>query len=306
MAAATGVLIAIQARSNGQLSHLINNSVEAALISFSSGLFIITIIAFFSPSMKKGIKELRTAVEQNQIPKWTLLAGALGGTVIGMQTHVLPLIGVAVYSVGTISGQTMISLLVDRIGLTGGGKKEISPRRIVAAVTTILAVVISVLDRLTVSHFQIFAVVLSIISGCLIGVQRALNGRINQYSRQNFTTSLLNFIMGAGALFLILIFTMTVRHEKVYPLPSGPWWIYLGGVTGVIYIAFSATVVQHLGVLTFTLFSVGGQLLGSLVIDLVSPISGVHVTGYLVAGILMTYIGVIVGGQSRLFRRKLK
>ena len=99
---------------------------------------------------------------------------------------------------------------------------------------------------------------------------------------------------------------MTVRHEKVYPLPSGPWWIYLGGVTGVIYIAFSATVVQHLGVLTFTLFSVGGQLLGSLVIDLVSPISGVHVTGYLVAGILMTYIGVIVGGQSRLFRRKLK
>jgi bacterial/archaeal transporter family-2 protein len=306
LAAATGVLIAIQARSNGQLSHLISNSVEAALISFSSGLVIVAIFALFSASMKKGIKELRSAVQQNLLPKWSLVAGAMGGVVIGMQTHVLPLIGVAIYSVGTISGQTMISLLVDRIGLTGGGKKEISPRRIIAAVTTILAVVVSVLDRLSVSHFQILAVVLAIISGCLIGVQRALNGRINQYSRQNFTTSLLNFIMGTAALLLILLFRVIFSHEKVYSLPSGPWWIYLGGVTGVIYIAFSATVVQHLGVLTFTLFSVGGQLFGSLIIDLVSPISGVHVTGYLVAGILMTYVGVIVGGQSRLFRRKLK
>ena len=32
------------------------------------------------------------------------------------------------------------------------------------------------------------------------------------------------------------------------------------------------TIVQHLGVLTFTLFSVGGNLVGSLLIDLISPI----------------------------------
>jgi transporter family-2 protein len=77
----------------------------------------------------------------------------------------------------------------------------------------------------------------------------------------------------------------------------------LGGVTGVIYIAFSATIVQHLGVLTFTLFSVGGQLLGSLLIDLISPTTGSRVSWYLVTGIAMTYVGVVIGGQSRLFRK---
>jgi transporter family-2 protein len=73
--------------------------------------------------------------------------------------------------------------------------------------------------------------------------------------------------------------------------------MYLGGVTGVIYIAFASTVVQHLGVLTFTLFSVGGQLVGSLLLDIFLPSKGVHVSAYLVAGILMTYIGVLANSE---------
>jgi len=81
-------------------------------------------------------------------------------------------------------------------------------------------------------------------------------------------------------------------------LPAGPWWIYTGGVIGVVYIAFISTIVQHLGVLTFTLFSVGGQLVGSLIIDLVSPTDGVQISAYLITGIFMTYLGVIAGGVS--------
>ena len=44
------------------------------------------------------------------------------------------------------------------------------------------------------------------------------------------------------------------------------------------------------------MFSVGGQLVGSLIIDLVSPTKGVSVSAYLVIGIVMTYAGVIAGG----------
>jgi transporter family-2 protein len=64
--------------------------------------------------------------------------------------------------------------------------------------------------------------------------------------------------------------------------------------------------VQHLGVLTFTLISVGGQLIGALLIDLYSPTDGVQISGYLVTGIVMTYIGIIVGGVGNLPKRKLK
>ena len=72
----------------------------------------------------------------------------------------------------------------------------------------------------------------------------------------------------------------------------------MGGVIGVIYIAFTSTIVQHLGVLTFTIFSTGGQLIGALFIDLISPTKGVSVSAYLVSGIVMTFLGVLVGGAN--------
>jgi transporter family-2 protein len=218
---------------------------------------------------------------------------------------VVPLIGVALYSVASIAGQSAVSLLVDRIGLTGGGVKLISPRRISAALITVLAVLVSVIDKLEADNFQLLALLLALIAGALVGVQRALNGQINEYSQNSYTTSLLNFITGTSFLTLFIIILIASGRVELQPLPGGPWWIYTGGIIGVIYIAATSLIVQHLGVLTFTLFSVGGQLIASLLLDIYSPTQGVSVSWYLVSGIAMTYIGVSVGGvrQSRLERR---
>jgi transporter family-2 protein len=298
LAALSGLMIALQARANGELSHRLNNGLEAALVSFGSGLIIIAAIAAFNPAIKEGIKNLRVAVANKEIARWKLLAGALGGSFVAIQTHIVPLIGVAIYSVASIAGQTAMSLIVDRIGLTGGGKKLISKRRVAAAVLTVLAVFVSVFDRIDAKNLSLFAVVLGCIAGAVVGVQRALNGQINEHSHQSFTTSLLNFITGTSLLVILILGGVLIGKIELVPLPAGPWWIYTGGVIGVIYIAFTSTIVQHLGVLTFTLFSVGGQLVGSLVIDLISPTNGVNVSAYLVTGIVMTYLGVIAGGVS--------
>ncbi len=296
LAALSGFMIALQARANGELSHRLDNGLQAALVSFGSGLIIIAVIALFNPSIKEGVRTLRGAVRTKAIPTWTLFAGMLGGSFVAVQTQIVPLIGVAIYSVASIAGQSAISLVVDRIGLTGGGKKKITPRRITAAFVTVFAVFISVADRLDGRNLSIAAVLLGVLAGAIVGVQRALNGQINEHSHQSFTTSLLNFAMGTTFLLILLIATMIIGGMKLSPLPAGPWWIYTGGVIGVIYIAFTSTIVQHLGVLTFTLISVGGQLVGSLLIDLFSPTDGVQVSVYLVSGIVLTYLGVLVGG----------
>jgi transporter family-2 protein len=296
LAALSGLLIALQARANGELSHRLGNGLQAALVSFTSGLIIIVVIALFNPSIKEGVRTLRRAVIAKAIPPWTLFAGMLGASFVAVQTQIVPLIGVAIYSVAAIAGQSAISLVVDRIGLTGGGKKEITPRRVTAAFVTVFAVFISVADRLDGKDLSIAAVVLGVLAGAIVGVQRALNGQINEHSQQSFTTSLLNFAMGTTFLLILLLFAMTLGGMKLSPLPAGPWWIYTGGAIGVLYVAFTSTIVQHLGVLTFTLISVGGQLAGSLLIDLYSPTDGVQVSIYLVSGIVLTYLGVLVGG----------
>ena len=305
LAAVSGFMIALQARANGELSHRMGNPVEAALVSFGSGLIIISLISFFNPAIKTGMRNLKSAVANNQIPIWTLFAGMLGGSFVAVQTQIVPIIGVAIYSVASIAGQTAASLIVDRIGLTGGGKKHITFRRVAAAGVTVLAVLISVLDRIDAQNLSILAVIFGCFAGAIVGVQRALNGQINESSNQSFATSWLNFIMGTTFLVIFLTIGVLINRAEVVALPAGPWWMYTGGTIGVIYIAFTSTIVQHLGVLTFTLISVGGQLVGSLLIDLYSPTQGVQISAYLVTGILMTYLGVVVGGVGNLPKLKL-
>ena len=298
LAALSGILISLQARANGELSLRLNNGLQAAFISFSSGLLLIAIISIFNPSIKSGARRLRAAVSAKEIAPWTLFAGALGGAFVAVQTQIVPLIGVAIYSVASIAGQGATSLIVDRIGLTGGGKKPISPRRIAAAVVTVLAVLVSVLDRIDARNLSLIAVALAGLAGAIVGVQRAMNGLITEHSGQSFTTSLLNFIMGSSVLGIALLIAVAIGKVEFVALPAGPWWIYMGGTIGVIYIAFTSTIVQHLGVLTFTLFSTGGQLIGALLIDIYSPTKGVSVSAYLVSGIVMTFLGVLVGGVN--------
>jgi len=305
LAAISGLMIALQARANGELSHRIGNPIEAALVSFGSGLLIIATISAFNPAIKMGMKNLRAAVSAKEIPVWTLFAGMLGGSFVAVQTQIVPVIGVAIYSVASIAGQTATSLIVDRIGLTGGGKKQITAKRVTAAGVTVLAVLVSVLDRIDAKNLSLWAVLFGCVAGAIVGVQRALNGRVNESTNQSFATSLLNFIMGTTFLVIFLAIGMLINRADVVALPAGPWWIYTGGVIGVIYIAFTSTIVQHLGVLTFTLISVGGQLVGSLLIDLYSPTDGVQVSAYLVTGIVMTYLGVVVGGVGNLPKLKL-
>jgi len=305
LAAISGLMIAVQARANGELSYRMGNPIEAALVSFGSGLIIISLISAFNPAIKNGARNLRGALKRKEIPLWTLFAGMLGGSFVAVQTQIVPIIGVAIYSVASIAGQTAASLVVDRIGLTGGGKKHITVRRVAAAGITVLAVLISVLDRIEANNLSVLAVLLGCVAGAIVGVQRALNGQINESTQQSFTTSLLNFIMGTTILVIFLGIGMLINRTEIVSLPAGPWWMYTGGTIGIIYIAFTSTIVQHLGVLTFTLISVGGQLVGSLLIDFYSPTEGVNVSVYLVTGIVMTYLGVIVGGVGNLPKRKL-
>jgi len=239
----------------------------------------------------------------SKMPPWTLAAGALGASFVAMQTYVVPIAGVALFTVASLAGQTGISLWVDKLALSGGAKTLITKRRVIAAVITVLAVGVSAWDRFEMSDFSIVALGLAFFAGSWVGVQRALNGRINSHSNKSFATSWLNFITGTSFLLFLLLLRSLFTHHSILNFQTAPWWMFLGGSIGVIYIALSSHIVQYLGVLEFTLFSVGGMLIGSLLIDLLFPTPGTVISPFLIAGIALTYLGVVANGQSRLSRR---
>ncbi len=279
------------------------DSLEAAVVSFSTGLLFVTAIAIFRKDVRAGFGQIFKAVKESKMPPWTLAAGALGASFVAMQTYVVPIAGVALFTVASLAGQTGISLWVDKLALSGGAKTLISKRRVIAAVITVMAVGVSAWDRFEMSDFSIVALGLAFFAGSWVGVQRALNGRINSHSNKSFATSWLNFITGTSFLLFLLLLRSLFTDHSILNFQTAPLWMFLGGSIGVIYIALSSHIVQHLGVLEFTLFSVGGMLIGSLLIDLLLPTPGTVISPFLIAGIALTYLGVVVNGQSRLSRK---
>jgi len=298
LAALSGILIAAQSRVNGGLSTALGNSTEAAVYSFSSGFLVLNIIALANPKVRHGIRRIIQGVKSGALPVWRLSAGIMGGIFVAIQTFTVPILGVALLSVVMIAGQTLASLIVDQIGITGGGKQPITMRRVLAAVITIIAVLVAVWEEIQLANISPIPVVVVFVGGFMIGVQRALNGQINDISGQSFSTTWLNFFMGTSTLLILLIIN-TARGNEIVGLPTSPWWIYWGGTIGVLYIASSSVIVAKIGVLSFTLFATGGQLIGSLIFDLFAPPENVKVGMNLVVGILITYIGVLVGGLRK-------
>ena len=279
------------------------DSLEAAVVSFSTGLLFVTAIAIFRKEVRAGFALIFKAVKESKMPAWTLAAGALGASFVAMQTYVVPIAGVALFTVASLAGQTGISLWVDKLALSGGAKTLITKRRVIAAVITVFAVGVSAWDRFEMSDFSMLALGLAFFAGSWVGVQRALNGRINSHSNKSFATSWLNFITGTSFLLFLLLLRSLFTDHSILNFQTAPWWMFLGGSIGVIYIALSSHIVQHLGVLEFTLFSVGGMLIGSLLIDLSFPTPGTVISPFLIIGIALTYLGVVANGQSRLSRR---
>ncbi len=89
-------------------------------------------------------------------------------------------------------------------------------------------------------------------------------------------------------------------------LPMDPI-LYLGGAIGVVFIAVSAIIVRYLGVLLLGLGMIAGQLLGSLVLDILIPAEGHELSVPTVVATLVT-LGAVsltaLGGRPRATRER--
>lgn len=291
----SGVLIAVQSRANGELAHRLGSGPEASLISFGSGFLVLMVAALLSARMRAGLQAIRAAVRSGNLPRWQTLAGTGGAVFVLIQAHAVPLIGVAVFSVGMIAGQSSASLLVDRLGLRSGVRHHITPRRVLTAAVTIAAVLVSVSDRI--DSGAGWLTLLAVLSGAIVAVQRALNAHITDHSHHGYATTWLNFASGTALLAIVGAFSF--GDFTAPPLAGPDLWMYTGGTIGVVYIAIASVVVQRIGVLMFTATGVGGQLVGSLLLDIAAPTAGVSISGNLYAGIGLSMVGIAVGTVRR-------
>ncbi|MFN2537969.1 MAG: DMT family transporter [Mycobacteriales bacterium] len=274
----SGALVALQQRIYGELGKALHDPLLAAVVSFGSGLVVMSVLVLRRLDVLRQVRKLPPA----------LCIGGLGGaTLVAVGATAAPKIGVALLTVGLVSGTTVAALAVDRAGLGPGGHRPITPPRLAGAVLCLGAIVLTASQGLRAASPLLLMLV--VLAGGLISVQQALNARVRAATDATVAT-FVNFTVGTTALVLCLALQQLLGHVRADRWPTEPW-LYFGGAMGCAFIAVAAVVVGTLGVLRFGLAATAGQLLGGVLLDLDRGVDLLTV-----AAVALTLVAVGVSG----------
>ncbi|MCU1600303.1 MAG: hypothetical protein JWO22_1012 [Frankiales bacterium] len=280
-AVVSGGFVALQQRLNGELGADLHDPLLAAVVSFGSGLLLISVLV---------LRRLDALSRLTQVPWWSRLGGLCGATLVAVGATAAPKIGIALLTVGLVSGTTVAALLVDRAGLGPGGSRPLTPGRLGGAALCLFAIGLSAREGLRAASPLLIALV--VLAGGLISLQQAVNGRVRAATDATVAT-FVNFIVGTTGLLLALTVKAVVFDVHADRWPHEPW-LYFGGLIGCAFIAMAAVTVGTLGVLRLGLSTTAGQLIGGVLLDLDRGISAV--TAVTVG---LTLVAVGISGLSR-------
>jgi bacterial/archaeal transporter family-2 protein len=281
-----GTMVSIQSRVNGELAARVHNGIFAAVLSFSSGLILLTVAVACRRPARSGLRRVKALLGKGELRWWECVGGACGAMVVASQGLTVGALGVSIFIVSLVAGQSVSSLLVDRAGLAPGGKHAVTAYRLAGTVLTVIAVLIAVSTHLG-SPKTLALAVIPAVAGAASAWQSAMNGRVRQASGGAMPTTFINFLVGTIA----LIVTFLAIGAPVAPLPPQPW-LYIGGVLGIVFIAIAASVVRYTGVLLLGLGMIAGQVVGAVVIDVVVPGGAGTPTASTLAGAALTLVAV--------------
>ncbi|SEB52859.1 transporter family-2 protein [Microbacterium hydrocarbonoxydans] len=295
-AVAIGVMTAVQARINGVLGVRVDNGIVAGLISFAVGLLALAAVIACIPSARRGVVRLAGGIRQRTIPFWMLLGGACGALTVSTQGITAGVLGVSLFTVGVVAGQTLHGLVLDRIGFGPAGVVAVTPGRVLGGALALAAVGIS-LSGDVLATAPLWMLLLPFAAGVGIAWQAATNGRLAQRVQSPIAATFMSFIAGTIALLVAAGISVALRGMPAQP-PAEPW-LYVGGLLGAAYILLGAFIVAHTGVLLMGLGSVLGQLTASVVIDLVWPAAAGPQLWQLLGMVVVAVASVIVALPRR-------
>jgi bacterial/archaeal transporter family-2 protein len=293
-----GALLAVQARINGELGERIGDGVFAALVSFGSGLVILVVATALAPGMRRGVTNIVAAVRVGDLRWWQLAGGTCGAYLVTCQGLTVGTIGVAVFTVAVVGGQSASGLLVDRQGIGPAGPQPVTTARVMAAVGAVVAVAISVSDRPAApgeAHLVALAA-LPLVAGLALSWQQAVNGRVGVAAGGPLPATLVNFVVGTAVLVVVTAVSAAVRGLPG-DFPAQPW-LYVGGGLGIPVVALGVIAVRWIGVLLVGMATVAGQIMAALALDVVAPAAGRGPSVAAVVGCLLALAVVAAAGAT--------
>ena len=296
LAVAAGLLMPVQGRINGALGVELADGIAAAVVSFTTGLVLMAAISLALPRGRSGLRQILPALRERRFPPYYVLAGFIGAFFVFAQSFTVGLLGVALFTVATVTGQTLSGLIVDRMGIGPAGRRSITGIRVLGSILTVAAVAWAVSPRFSGAGSGpgelLVPVLLPVLAGFLMSFQQGMNGTAAVHYGTPLAATLVNFVTGGVLLWAAWLVKIAVAGPG-NALPAEGWY-YLGGPLGCIFIVVGAVLVRSLGVLVTGFGMIAGQLLGSLGLDLAFPVPGTVVELPTVLGTLLTLAAIVL------------
>ncbi|MEL7978210.1 DMT family transporter [Isoptericola sp. F-RaC21] len=319
LAIVAGFAAALQSRVNGTLATETGTAFGTAALSFGSGLVLLTLVLPFSRAGRSALGQVAAGLRRGGLRWWECLGGLGGAFYVMSQGLTVDALGVAVFTIALVAGQSVSSLVIDRLGLAPGGVRLVTVGRALGPVLTVVAVV--VVSGAGAATAALGLALFPLVAGVLQSFQQALNGRVRAAVRPAppvepvetpartrdggvLAATFVSFLVGTAALLVVFGVSLAVDGAPTGSLPTQlptDLLLYSGGLLGIVFIALQAAVVQRIGVLLLGLGMIAGQVVGALVLDVVSPdVAPPGAATYLGAALTLVAVAVpLVEGALR-------
>lgn len=134
-----GALLPVQAGVNAQLTRWVGHPALAALVSFSVGTLA---LAAYAVTLRSSWPDASALASFRNAPWWVWTGGLIGALFVTAAAALVHRVGAATFTAVTITGQMLISLLLDHYGLLGFPARSLSLWRVVGALLLMLGVVL--------------------------------------------------------------------------------------------------------------------------------------------------------------------
>lgn len=289
----------VQARINSELGLRMQDGLLAAIVSFAGGGLIMAALALSQSSGRSALRNMAARSWKREIPWQYHTAGLIGAYFVLAQAIFVPAVGVAIYTVAVVTGQTTSGLAADRIGLAGG-KRGLTATRLLGVALTIVAVLWAVSPRISRAADPttlLLPLAFLVLAGILMSFQHAMNGAVAAQIQSPFPGTLANYAVGSLALSIVWLMQLAIEG-RLPAFPTDPW-LYAGGILGCVNLVISALLITRIGVLLTGLGMIVGQLTGSLLLDWLLPVTGSAIYPETIFGTLLTFIAVACAALPR-------
>lgn len=286
-----GLVLPIQTLVNTRLRASTGTPFSSSMISFAVGTVTLLIVATAVTGGNYGIAQAFNE------PLWIWFGGLLGVVALTGNILLFPHLGAVQTVVLPIAGQVIMGLIVDHFGLFESPQSSFTAVRAIGAIIVLIGVIAVVATPSAATSSEDSATALwlwrlaGFIFGCFTASQSAINGHLGQVTGSPVSAALVSFAVGVTALVIVnIVLRWRPRIERPEGKPN-PWWMWIGGVLGALFIFGNAALVPQIGTGLTVVAGLLGSMLGSLIID---RVSGAPIKSRQVLGIALLLTGVVL------------